>query len=1276
MNEIFIFIGQNFRSKIAILDRLFENLRKKIKKMSDEYGFPYDPMLEKKIQDSNDANSYGYIPEIPRLFLRSHIFGGSHVREERKVYVYNRRLGKLEKRVITTPKLEERLFLEILSNAIDNIFKSQRMGYQYGDIIISMTSDTFSIRSGGVPIPVDIHPYFYQQGNFGTCAELIFGVIGAGGNTNDSIVKQGGGQNGYGAKLVNVFARRFTVKIGDRDRGFYQEIEWRKNMMEKAFVNIQPSYATTTQPDQQGLYHIYPTGERYNGENFVEIIVKQDFRKFGVDFFTEDDLELYMKYAIEASFNAAVKIKFNDVVFDCRTAEKIVSMYPKDLVKNSLVHYEFFTPPQLSGKQLEEAIANSQIIPSVQLVVIDTPGEGSHISYCNGIYNVDGGEHTDVAYREVLKIIKETFQTNKNFDKGLDLSKINIGDLKKHATIIINYKCHDPVFKGQDKEKLLKPAPKINITIDEAAKMKKWNMITAIYTTLTGKHLKEMGGGKANKGRIKDDFHFRDANWFGTSRQGETVLIICEGNSAGSYILKWILATPERKDKYAVLLLRGKFKNVTDITNIMELLDNAEIKKFIEYMGFEFGCDYRIPQNLARLRYGYIYSMVDADSDGSHIQSLVMNFIYRVFPTFLMAQRFFYVPTPVIRVLTGPNGGTKHVFYNMFDYKKYVKSINGEKHYPKYFKGLAAGKDVYAAEDARISPIVYANFDSLAASAFDIAFKRGLTTERKKWIELWRSKIDFEILHQLSQTDPRYQYANISDYINTKLVEYSIDTFSRALPSYKDGLKKSQRQVLWFILTEWNFGNTNKQEQNIESIALKAKVESKYHHGDLTDTLARMSSNYPGSNNIPLMAQEGQFGTREHLGKDLGAVRYIETKPESIIKKIFDKELMDLIPRNVVENKDVEPKWIPSKIPLHIINGVIGLATAYSVEIPSYHPIDVILWIIQYITKELCFPIVPWFKGFTGIIELEIFKNKYKKNNQLLLENQEMVPYYEGLTLTTKGLYEVIRQRNQEYTEEVNGKKEKVTHRVSDILITEIPIGVGTSKYMFEMEKKCDKVEDKVENPDNPRMIIHGWKDEISHKSLNLIERTGLCNITLIDDDAIPIQMRNIYEALKLYCDNMMSLYELLKTTRLDKIKRDIVKETKIIKLIDLLRSKTIIDDDQSDEFIKEQMLKYEIEFEYYQKLGRRSTSKDGYNEHIRKLDKLKSEYSVIEERHYLKEWYDDLISLRDHFSSLPEYHKLQHHQYPFIPTKIEDLLTGKIKSPFAVKEEILPPSI
>lgn len=1259
--------------------------------MDSEYGFPYSLDAQKHYSTNTGVDAYDYLPEIPRLYYKSHIFGGTHVRDARTVNLFVEEESKICRKQITTPKLLERMFLEILSNAIDNIYKSREMGINPGGIEITMDSDTISIKNGGNPIPVGLHKYFTKQGAMGTAVELIFGVIGAGSNTSESVIKQGGGQNGYGAKLVNVFARLFQVEVGDNIRGFYQNVVWTKNMTEKSLVQIVPSKYTLQDNWIQDV-DVYgrqmtinvPTmipdpAERYNGENFTKITWKQDFRKMGQQCYTKDELQLYMKYAAEATFHSKVPITFNGKVLNYSNVSDFIKLFNANSSNTPIIHYEWKNQmaPQFSGKQLDQYVAAGQLTPSVELIIFDTPDAGQHISYCNGIYNVDGGTHTNTAYQEVLKVIKEVIQSTKGFDKsGLDLGKITIADLKKHLTIVVNFRCDEPSFKGQDKELLVKPTPKINISIDEAAKIKKWKVVDRIYTTLTGKHISTAGGkGSGHGGRIKDDFNFEEANWIGTNRQGETVLILCEGDSAGSNLLNWILATPERKYKYAILPLRGKLKNVTDMS-VLEMEQVKEIMKIIKYAGLKYGIDYRTPEGIAKLKYGCIYCMTDADTDGSHIQSLLMNFLYRVFPTFIQAGRFFYVPTPVIRVMMTEDVKNHVIFYNMHDYEKWVVQNPNFKGRIKYLKGLASSTKPMVRQDAQVSPIVCGYFDQQAGQALDIAFKKGLTSYRKQWINYWRDKIDTDVIRRIDQNNPRMAAVEISMYINTKLVEYSIDSFSRALISYKDGLKKSQRQLLHYLLKHWDFGHSRASEEKLSEIAGAASGECKYHHGDLSDTLARMGCDFPGSNNVPFVSQDGSFGTRNKLGKDVGASRYVETRPAAIMKLIYIKELYNMIERNVVQGKDVEPKWIPSLLPMHVINGFLGVATAYSTESPSYHPIDVIDWLMCYINATDPFPLVPWFKGFTGEISMEIFKGRYTKEQKFAMQGQEEVPYYEGLTLTTKGFYRVIGQRHSQYEEEQNGKKVSMTIPVTDIEIKEIPIGVGIAKYRFEVEQNCEKVDDDMADTDSPNMVIRGWRGDVNEKTLGMVNRIGMTNITLIDDNSFPIPVRNIYEVLKLYADNMIELFAKLKEKRIGEVTTKIIDKSKIIKLLELILSDTLIYKDTDEDVIARQLAQHGIEFSYFEKLGFRGATRQGLEKHRRELLELHQKLKELQETHHLAEWNNSLLKLREHFAAQKDYQKYKHHMYPYVYTNITDLLSGKVKSPFAVAEEKLPDAI
>lgn len=1250
------------------------------------YGYAYDPNAIKNTIDLDDATQYSYMTENERVFSRSHMYGGSHHRDERTALVYDQNVKTLVYKKVTTPKLQERLFLELISNAIDNAFKSQRMNVPAPTLDVQMDGDTISVRSTGMPIPVQPHSYYTSQGIMGTCAELIFSKVGGGGNMDDTKAKKGGGINGVGSTLTNIFSRVFQAEIGDNVRGFKQTIGWAANMTQKVIDKIEPAYNISPNPDSSGNYHLYPVNqaERYNGENYVLITFKVDFRKFGREYYVEEDMQLYMKYVLEASYISKLKTTFNGMCLTAKTPTQFINMIPKELQKACLIHYALFQDVNVSQKQIEDAVSKLQIAPELELIIIDSPGKDNiHISYTNGVWNSLGGVHTDAVYRAILDIVKSCITQTKGM-KDVDLKNLTIREIKAHCTVIINYRCNDPDFKGQDKERLNKPEPKIKFKPEEVARIKKFALVQCILQSVTGKILK---GYSVNTGRIKGDDTFTDAVWFGSPKQNQCVMLICEGKSAGAYVKDWIYGTADRTNKFCYFLLTGKILNVTG-KDLAEILDEKNpggivIRKIIKCMGLEYGVDYRTEEGAKRLRYQQMWAMTDSDSDGFHIQSLVKNILYVFYPTFLMSGRFRYIPTPVMRILTAKSKGkTKEIFYTMSAYEAYVKRTGDTKHHAKHFKGLASGGKEYAKEDARVSPIVTCNYDQYAGYFMDIAFgkDKDSANKRKVWVENGRNTIDSEIVKNYGSSNGREKYVDISDYLNTRLVEYSIDSFKRALPCAYDGLKLSQRQSIWYIVVAWKYGHSTKGAQKLASIAGEAATATKYHHGDLSQTIARFAQRFPGSNNVPLLTiEDGQFGSREEMGSDIGAPRYISTEPEDIVKLLFDEELIDMVPRRVEESKDVEPYWLPCKIALHAANGALGVATAYSIDQPPYHPMDLCQWQLNYITGQDVFPMVPWYMGFNGTTHLELVKGKHKADKELLSKGQEYVEYYEGLTVVTMGVFQVLQERQALYdVEDPNnpGKTIKVQKIVRDILITEIPINVATKTYIawLSAEDRCDLVDNSMTtSTETPIIKIIGWRGEVSYKALKLIKRQGINNISLIDDKGIPIQLRNVYQMLKIYCDNMVNLYKDLKTKRLKDLNDKINDEIIICKLIELVITDKILVFRQKRSKIFEQMATYGIEQKFYEKIGLKGLDEDGYAEHMKKLEELRHEYAIIDAKHHLYDWCEDLGKIYQFFAKQKEYKKLPQHEYPFRPVNIQQLISGNVKSPYNLKEEVVP---
>ena len=126
---------------------------------------------------------------------------------------------------ITLPEAVERIFVEISSNSGDNVARSLKHGINPGEVKILMDKHTISVRNGGIPIPIEIHPKEKIW-----APQLIFGMLHSSSNYDKTKVRTECGRNGYGAKLTNIFSKQFMVTIGDHhNKRWYRQI-WSENM--------------------------------------------------------------------------------------------------------------------------------------------------------------------------------------------------------------------------------------------------------------------------------------------------------------------------------------------------------------------------------------------------------------------------------------------------------------------------------------------------------------------------------------------------------------------------------------------------------------------------------------------------------------------------------------------------------------------------------------------------------------------------------------------------------------------------------------------------------------------------------------------------------------------------------------------------------------------------------------------------------------------------------------------------------------------------------------
>ena len=318
-----------------------------------------------------------------------------------------------------------------------------------------------------------------------------------------------------------------------------------------------------------------------------------------------------------------------------------------------------------------------------------------------------------------------------------------------------------------------------------------------------------------------------------------------------------------------------------------------------------------------------------------------------------------------------------------------------------------SSKSDKASEDDLMS-IKSENIDKneLSYQAITLAFAKNRANDRKVWV---KQRDENLIIENNVKKIPIY------DFINKDLIHFSHEDNLRSIPDLVDGLKPSQRKILYGAFKR----KLDNEEIKVAQLSGYISEHTGYHHGEasLQGAIINMAQNYCGSNNINLLYPSGNFGTRRLGGKDSASPRYIFTQLSSLTRKIFITK-DDFVLENVIEEGDVvEPVRYYPILPMILVNGSEGIGTGYSTNIPPYNPLDIIRNIRQYIEGtpvDKLLELKPWYSGFEGEIE----KSIDKKNRVKYISH---------------GKYEQL----DEYT----------------LRITELPVGTWTQTYIDFLSK-------------------------------------------------------------------------------------------------------------------------------------------------------------------------------------------------------------------------------
>jgi len=840
----------------------------------------------------------------------------------------------IEKNISYIPGLFK-LFDEGIVNCRDHVVRMKSkidsnvensLPVTYIDITIQEDGTIIMINDGN-GIDVVQHPEYKTW-----VPELIFGHLRTSTNYNKDEKKIVGGKNGFGFKLVLIWSEQGSIETVDHIRGLKYTQEFKDNL--DTICSPKITKATKTKP-------------------YTKITFKPDYHRLGINNLTPDMIALLKKrvYDISAITDKTIKVKYNSSIIPIKNFEQYINMYIGE--------------KSLAPRVYEEAN------PRWEYAVALTPtNEFIQVSFVNGIYTSKGGKHVEYILNQITRKLAEFIEKKKKI-------KVNPNSIKEQLILFLRCDIENPAFDSQTKDFMNTPMTKFGSKcdvsdkfIEKIAKMGVMEAACAITEVKENKAAKKTDGTKSKS--VRGIPKLDDANWAGTDKSKECMIIFCEGDSAKTGVISGL--SSEDRNIIGVYPLKGKVMNVRG-ENIKKVSENKEISEIKKILGLETGKEYKTIEDVHKnLRYSKVVFMTDQDLDGSHIKGLCINLFQNEWTSLTHIPGFIgFMNTPILKA---KKGSQELKFYNEGEYEQWKNENDSKGWTIKYYKGLGTSTKTEFREYFEEKKFVgFEHTGEISDDSIDMVFNKKRADDRKTWLET--------VYNRNSFADTSKQMIPYEEFINKELIHFSKYDCDRNIPNLIDGLKISLRKILFCA-----FKKRLTTEIKVAQFSGYVSENSLYHHGEesLNKAIVGMAQNFVGSNNINLLFPSGQFGSRIKGGQDASSPRYIFTRLERITRCIFPEQDDKILNYLDDDGTPVEPQFYVPIIPMVLVNGSKGIGTGFSTEIMCYNPRDIINYLknkLQNITDDVI-QFLPYYEGFTGETEKIsdtkfVFKGRYEK---------------------------------------------------------------------------------------------------------------------------------------------------------------------------------------------------------------------------------------------------------------------------------------------------------